>query len=252
MLNLNSIKRANTISRMLAQPLSRKSLRMIIESSGLKVIHESNLTHGDFHDGNILISDDYKESFIIDLGLCKPISDLQDPNNEIYGVLPYMAPEILRGNPYIQVYDNIFHQDYIDNEVTSKAEEEKPKVESPIDTIVIVNENEIEPLTNPQANVEQENVNNAKVENRKNLDGDETEPLLPKSNSKQVIFIIRSFPGEYKDRTMEFLKDFFEADRWWKKLLKKNKKAKKELVKQDEQVKQDRQVKQDGNVEQVV
>ncbi|CAG8727713.1 3309_t:CDS:2 [Rhizophagus irregularis] len=178
----------------------------------------------------------------------------------------------------------IFHQDYIDNEVTSKAEEEKPKVESPIDTIVIVNENEIEPLTNPQANVEQENVNNAKVENRKNLDGDETEPLLPKSNSKQVGYIeeiifllftipswagdvvsfllaliLVSFPGEYKDRTMEFLKDFFEADRWWKKLvliltskLKKNKKAKKELVKQDEQVKQDRQVKQDGNVEQVV
>ncbi|PKK59548.1 HCP-like protein, partial [Rhizophagus irregularis] len=73
--------------------------------SGLKVIHESNLTHGDFHDGNILISDDYKESFIIDLGLCKPISDLQDPNNEIYGVLPYVAPEILRGNPYIQASD---------------------------------------------------------------------------------------------------------------------------------------------------
>ncbi|CAB4435785.1 unnamed protein product [Rhizophagus irregularis] len=190
----------------------------------------------------------------------------------------------------------IFQQDYIDNEVTSKAEEEKPK-ESPIDTIVIVNENEIEPLTNPQANVEQENVNNAKVENRKILDGDETEPLLPKSNSKQslqssawkllkkfigisliifgilflvycfillvgyieevifllftipnwagdvvsfllalilvyfsvrsprfryfllVIFIIRSFPGEYKDRTLEFLKDFFEADGWWKKLV---------------------------------
>jgi serine/threonine protein kinase len=44
---------------------------------GLKVIHESNLTHGDFHDGNILISDDYNEIFIIDLGLCKPVGDLQ-------------------------------------------------------------------------------------------------------------------------------------------------------------------------------
>ncbi|POG66267.1 hypothetical protein GLOIN_2v1780764 [Rhizophagus irregularis DAOM 181602=DAOM 197198] len=71
---------------------------------GLKVIHESNLTHGDFHDGNILMSDNYNESFIIDLGLCKPISDLQDSGNssinEIYGVLPYMAPEILRNRPY--------------------------------------------------------------------------------------------------------------------------------------------------------
>ncbi|POG70948.1 kinase-like domain-containing protein [Rhizophagus irregularis DAOM 181602=DAOM 197198] len=73
--------------------------------SGLKVIHESNLAHGDFHDGNILISDNYNEVFIIDLGLCKPISDLQDSDNEIYGVLPYMAPEILRSNPYTQASD---------------------------------------------------------------------------------------------------------------------------------------------------
>ncbi|RGB44227.1 kinase-like domain-containing protein, partial [Rhizophagus diaphanus] len=75
---------------------------------GLKVIHESNLTHGDFHDGNILISDNYNELFIIDLGLCKPISDLQDSDNkvnEIYGVLPYMAPEILRKKPYTPASD---------------------------------------------------------------------------------------------------------------------------------------------------
>ncbi|RGB35751.1 kinase-like domain-containing protein [Rhizophagus diaphanus] len=53
---------------------------------GLKVIHESNLTHG----------------------LCKPISDLQDSDNddnEIYGVLPYMAPEILRRNSYTSASD---------------------------------------------------------------------------------------------------------------------------------------------------
>jgi serine/threonine protein kinase len=70
---------------------------------GLKVIHESNLTHGDFHDGNILMSDDYNEVFIIDLGLCKPISNLQD--SDIYGVLPYMAPEILRRKPYTPASD---------------------------------------------------------------------------------------------------------------------------------------------------
>ncbi|RGB28198.1 kinase-like domain-containing protein [Rhizophagus diaphanus] len=75
---------------------------------GLKVIHESNLTHGDFHDGNILMSDNYNEIFIIDLGLCRPISDLQDSVNkvnEIYGVLPYMAPEILRKKPYTPASD---------------------------------------------------------------------------------------------------------------------------------------------------
>jgi serine/threonine protein kinase len=70
---------------------------------GLKVIHESNLTHGDFHDGNILMSDDYNEIFITDLGLCKPIDD--NEVNEIYGVLPYIAPEILRKKPYTQASD---------------------------------------------------------------------------------------------------------------------------------------------------
>ncbi len=72
---------------------------------GFKVIHESNLIHGDFHDGNILMSDDYNELFIIDLGLCKPIQDSDNKVNEIYGVLPYMAPEILRNKPYTPASD---------------------------------------------------------------------------------------------------------------------------------------------------
>ncbi|CAB5372223.1 unnamed protein product [Rhizophagus irregularis] len=75
---------------------------------GLKIIHESKLTHGDFHDRNILVSDDYDEVFIIDFGLCKPISDLQDSDNDddkICGVLPFMAPEILRRNPYTSASD---------------------------------------------------------------------------------------------------------------------------------------------------
>src|SRR5436305_14254981 len=77
----------------------------------IKVIHKLKLTRDDFHDGNILISDNYNELFIIDLGLCKPIIDLQDSdnidniNNNIYGVLPYMAPEVLRYKPYTQASD---------------------------------------------------------------------------------------------------------------------------------------------------
>ncbi|RGB21343.1 kinase-like domain-containing protein, partial [Rhizophagus diaphanus] len=70
------------------------------------IIHESNLTHGDFHDGNILVSENHNELFIIDLGLCKPISDFQDSdNNEVYGVLPYMDLEILRNKPYTPASD---------------------------------------------------------------------------------------------------------------------------------------------------
>ncbi|GBB99141.1 hypothetical protein RclHR1_03430002 [Rhizophagus clarus] len=75
---------------------------------GLKVIHESNLIHSDLHDGNILMSDNHNELFIIDLGLCKPINDLQTSdkeNNEIYGVMPYIAPEVLRKKPYTPASD---------------------------------------------------------------------------------------------------------------------------------------------------
>ncbi|CAB5384552.1 unnamed protein product [Rhizophagus irregularis] len=67
---------------------------------GLKVIHESELTYCDFHDGNILISDDYNEIYIIDLGLCKPIQNSNDKIDKVYGIIPYMAPEVLRNSPY--------------------------------------------------------------------------------------------------------------------------------------------------------
>jgi serine/threonine protein kinase len=70
-------------------------------SSQLKAIHKLNLVHGDFHSGNIL-HDRYL--FVSDLGLCKPVNQ---PNvkNEIYGVIPYMAPEVLRGKPYTKAAD---------------------------------------------------------------------------------------------------------------------------------------------------
>ena len=69
---------------------------------GLKIIHESDLVHCDLHDGNILISNN--EAYIIDLGLCRPISKLHN-SKDIYGVLPYMAPEVLRGKPYTPASD---------------------------------------------------------------------------------------------------------------------------------------------------
>ncbi|GBB88124.1 hypothetical protein RclHR1_14640006 [Rhizophagus clarus] len=74
---------------------------------GLKIIHESNLTHGNFHDDNILLSDDY-ELLITDLGSCKPVGHLQDfdkKDNESYETLPYLAPEIIKGKPYTPASD---------------------------------------------------------------------------------------------------------------------------------------------------
>src|SRR6266498_205865 len=44
---------------------------------------------------------------ICDLGLCKPVQYFQSHfrKNDIYGVLPFIAPEILRGKPYTTASD---------------------------------------------------------------------------------------------------------------------------------------------------
>ena len=70
--------------------------------SGLGAIYESKLVHCDLHDGNILC--DGGLNFISDLGLSKPIDYLKS-NNDVYGVIPYMAPEVLRGKPYTPASD---------------------------------------------------------------------------------------------------------------------------------------------------
>ncbi|GES90711.1 kinase-like domain-containing protein [Rhizophagus clarus] len=67
-------------------------------SGGLKIIHESNFIHRDFHSGNILIDSSIQENYrwrIGDLGLSQPVNNTSS-NNEIYGVIPYIAPEIFR------------------------------------------------------------------------------------------------------------------------------------------------------------
>ncbi|GBC08323.1 hypothetical protein RclHR1_08020006 [Rhizophagus clarus] len=64
----------------------------------LEGIHKLNLVHGDFHDGNLLCMS-HDVIMISDLGLCKPVNQ-SNIKNEIYGVLPYIAPEVLRGKPY--------------------------------------------------------------------------------------------------------------------------------------------------------
>ena len=66
-------------------------------------LHQCNLVHGDFHSGNLLLSSNY-EGYISDFGLSKP-ADQPTKSKEIYGVLPYIAPEVLRGKPYTKAAD---------------------------------------------------------------------------------------------------------------------------------------------------
>ncbi|GBB86851.1 hypothetical protein RclHR1_01330005 [Rhizophagus clarus] len=79
-------------------------LRMI--SSGLSEIHNNELIHCDLHCGNILNDFDNVEwAYITDLGLCQPAYIMQNSNKKLFGVLPYVAPEVLRGNDYTQASD---------------------------------------------------------------------------------------------------------------------------------------------------
>ncbi|GBC10586.1 hypothetical protein RclHR1_09750003 [Rhizophagus clarus] len=68
-------------------------------------IHNCGLIHHDLHCGNLLSHIDlFHVAYITDLGLCQPpsVKSSQDDNKKIYGVLPYVAPEVLRGKEYTQ------------------------------------------------------------------------------------------------------------------------------------------------------
>ncbi|UZO03229.1 uncharacterized protein OCT59_023637 [Rhizophagus irregularis] len=84
---------------------------------GLLDIHNAEKVHKDFHSGNILFKG---LPFISDLGMCQPANIKQTVKEEgIYGVLPYMAPEVLRGQQYTKAAD-IYSFGIIMNEFLSE------------------------------------------------------------------------------------------------------------------------------------
>ncbi|GBB98188.1 hypothetical protein RclHR1_03160008 [Rhizophagus clarus] len=85
---------------------------------GLQDIHNSGLVHKDFHSGNILAL--YIDApFISDLGLCQPVNKQRVKEEGIYGVVPYMAPEVLRRNQYTKAAD-IYSFGIVMNELLSE------------------------------------------------------------------------------------------------------------------------------------
>ena len=72
-------------------------------AKALLILHNCNLVHGDFHSGNILLNT-FDKNYISDFGLSRPENKTIN-SNEIYGVIPYMAPEVLRGKPYTKAAD---------------------------------------------------------------------------------------------------------------------------------------------------
>ncbi|RHZ85430.1 hypothetical protein Glove_66g84 [Diversispora epigaea] len=77
----------------------QKLYNLYLLSYDLMNIHRLDIVHQDFHPGNILSSDFENIMLISDFGLGKLIG--ANPNNpekkNIFGVLPYIAPEVLSG-----------------------------------------------------------------------------------------------------------------------------------------------------------
>ncbi|PKY25382.1 kinase-like protein [Rhizophagus irregularis] len=76
-------------------------------AKGLETIHNAKFIHRDFHSGNMLIDLSYDKAHqwqIGDLGLSQPVDSVSS-NNEIYGVIPYIAPEIFKGSTFSKESD---------------------------------------------------------------------------------------------------------------------------------------------------
>ncbi|EXX70347.1 Ypk2p [Rhizophagus irregularis DAOM 197198w] len=69
---------------------------------GLKEIHQKQMVHRDFHTGNVLVKNEYWPC-ISDMGLCGKVDDIDE--TKIFGVMPYVAPEVLKGEKYTQAAD---------------------------------------------------------------------------------------------------------------------------------------------------
>src|SRR5437660_1276815 len=77
-------------------------------SSTLATIHKEGLVHGNLHPGNILqIGNDIRDthSAIVDVGISLPAYNDDYLKKDFYGVLPYIAPEVLKGKKYTKESD---------------------------------------------------------------------------------------------------------------------------------------------------
>ncbi|GES81720.1 kinase-like domain-containing protein [Rhizophagus clarus] len=93
---------------------NKQKLRILWQiSEGLEHIHGKGLMHRDFHSGNILfdlmnnsgktVRKRYQWK-VADLGLSQSVNK-PSSNNEIYGVIPYIAPEIFKGSSFSKKSD---------------------------------------------------------------------------------------------------------------------------------------------------
>ncbi|RHZ88780.1 hypothetical protein Glove_21g200 [Diversispora epigaea] len=74
---------------------------------GIKLLHDKKIVHCDLHSGNILIITNDFEAVISDLGFSQrvTVNSENSKKSQMYGVIPYMAPELFKGQPYSYASD---------------------------------------------------------------------------------------------------------------------------------------------------
>ncbi|RHZ61669.1 hypothetical protein Glove_346g167 [Diversispora epigaea] len=81
---------------------------------GIDEIHDKKIIHRDLHSGNILVNGNNRSEYnyngypvISDLGFSQPanIDSNLSRESQIYGIIPYMAPELFKNQPYSYASD---------------------------------------------------------------------------------------------------------------------------------------------------
>src|SRR6266496_6344889 len=91
-------------------------------AEGLEKIHAEGKVHRNIHGGNILVDEKaVTDSRVSDVGFYGPCCyyDKDETLNQIYGVLPFIAPEVLRGESY-RAASNIYSFGIIMNILATK------------------------------------------------------------------------------------------------------------------------------------
>jgi serine/threonine protein kinase len=80
---------------------SNKILVLSYIINGLEKIHQSQMIHCDLNTKNILFG--HNGTYISGMSLCREIDNVSE--TKIYGILPYVAPEVLNKKPYTKAAD---------------------------------------------------------------------------------------------------------------------------------------------------
>jgi len=82
---------------------SRKLQILLKLADSLRDFHATGMIHRDIHAGNVLIESRENNADLTDYGLSIR-ADEAEKYKEVFGVMPYVAPEVLSGKPYTQVF----------------------------------------------------------------------------------------------------------------------------------------------------